>query len=221
MERENQEFFALLEAIGWSPAEAARRLFISPSNISQYKKGESRPSPTTMGLLKLILATEKPGSLTAALELSESALSKWEREVIEDLRWLHVDDRERVLNTIKAMIAGLPRREAANYKSKLGKKVFPSAEEPLTVAQKLVKAARAKQDNELGKSNSSRKASTPAKNPAGGENIIGPKMQDPVMVGQDIVDMDEIRNFSLRTPQGEAGPAKPPSHPKGRSDDHK
>lgn len=57
-----EEFLALLQASGWSASEAARRLHLDRSNISQYKSGGS-PSKQTLELFKLILAQEKPEAI--------------------------------------------------------------------------------------------------------------------------------------------------------------
>lgn len=110
MRTENIEFFALMEAAGWSQAEAARRLELDPSVISQYKSDKVRPSAQTLSLLKLILSHERPGALTAAGSAREAALADWERKVVEDLRWLEPQDRDRVVDAIHALTKGLPKR---------------------------------------------------------------------------------------------------------------
>lgn len=59
------EFMRLLRSSGWSKAEAARQLDVTPSLISQYANGVTRPSPQMLRLFKLVLATENPSALQA------------------------------------------------------------------------------------------------------------------------------------------------------------
>lgn len=117
MRPENIEFLALLEASSWSQSEAARRLELNRATVSQYVHDTISPSAQVLALFKLILANEQPGALSASLKTNEEGgLSGWERRAIEDLRWLHKEDRDRVLNAMKALVAGLPRRAPVNYK---------------------------------------------------------------------------------------------------------
>lgn len=125
--QENIDFIALFEASQWSQAECARRLKTTPATISRYLTQEPEkqimPSPGTIELFKFILASERPGALTAASATGtarEESLADWERKVVEDLRWLHKDDRRRVLVAIKAIVEALPKRPPINYNS--GKK---------------------------------------------------------------------------------------------------
>lgn len=108
---ENKEFIALVNAAGWTPAEAARRLDLGRSSTSRFMTGEITPSPPVMKLLKLILANEMPRTLTAAQELREEAPAKWEREVIDELSELRLEDRDRVIDVMRTMVKGLPKRE--------------------------------------------------------------------------------------------------------------
>jgi transcriptional regulator with XRE-family HTH domain len=85
VEAENKEFMQLLEASGWNQAEAARRLYLSPSNITQYKKNDNRPSRQVLELFKLLLAQEKPAALAAITPgrgltpLPEGETESWKR----------------------------------------------------------------------------------------------------------------------------------------------
>ena len=110
-----EEFKSLWHASGWkSHAEAGRKLELSRSVIGKFLSGETRPSAGTLKLFKLILFTEKPEALTAAAVLHGSEhlkLSEWERQLIAELRGLSEEDRERVLNAVKAFVAGLPKKE--------------------------------------------------------------------------------------------------------------
>lgn len=112
MTREIEEFQALFKSSGWSPADTARRLETTPASISRYLAGTLSPKRSVIALFKLILATEQPGALVASNALNEETLSDWERHAIEDLRWLHKEDRQRALKVLRAFVEGLPRREA-------------------------------------------------------------------------------------------------------------
>jgi hypothetical protein len=57
----------------------------------------------------------------------------WERKTIEDLRWLHKDDRAQVIAVMKAMIENMPKRPAIKYDSK--GKTPSSVEETLALAE--------------------------------------------------------------------------------------
>lgn len=62
----NREFVELLNASGWTSAEAARQLEVTPGLISQYRSGSTRPSPQMLRLFKLVLVGENPAALQAA-----------------------------------------------------------------------------------------------------------------------------------------------------------
>ena len=54
-----------------------------------------------------------PGALAGAVQLREKnelEQSEWERKLFDELRGLHAEDRERVLNAVKAFVVGLPKR---------------------------------------------------------------------------------------------------------------
>lgn len=131
MKPENIEFIALIEAAGWKDAHAAARLGLNRSAVSQYRSGKSKPGAQTLALLKMILANERPGALMAAAEVREEALAEWERRVVEDLRWLHKEDRERVLDVVRAMVKGLPKREPVSYSARSQKPAEKSKEAKL------------------------------------------------------------------------------------------
>jgi len=115
--QENQEFTSLWESSGWSKAETARKLDLDRSSIGKFITGQIAPSSQTLKLFKLILADEVPGALTGATQLQENemGLSEWEAELLGELRLLHTEDRQRVLNAVKAFVAGLPKREPMKY----------------------------------------------------------------------------------------------------------
>ena len=120
MKAENVEFIALWKATNWSQAETARRLDLSRSAVGKFIKGVVTPSAQTLKYFKMILVTDMPGALTgasAALNEGEMAMSDWEKKLFAELRGLHAHDRERVLNAIKAFVAGLPKRPPVDYLS--------------------------------------------------------------------------------------------------------
>lgn len=71
----------LLEVSGWSQAEAARRLYLAPSNISQYKNNDNRPSRQVLELFKVLLASEKPQALSAMVLRDEPIAAGDETEL--------------------------------------------------------------------------------------------------------------------------------------------
>jgi len=59
-----REFVELFRASGWKMAEVARRLHMTRGGIGGIVTGRTVPSPSTVKLFKLVLATEKPDALT-------------------------------------------------------------------------------------------------------------------------------------------------------------
>lgn len=98
----NREFLALLEASGWSKAEAARQLDVTPSLISQYASGGTRPSPQMVRLFKLVLATERPEALEAGPNAPEL------RAVQTQVREIHGRDAG-AFRSVRAMVDGVHR----------------------------------------------------------------------------------------------------------------
>lgn len=139
----SDEFKELLEGSGWSQAEAARRLELQPPSISRYCKGVEQPSRQTLRLFKIILSNEQPEILgPARLELrDDSTMAEWERKLLDDLRPLHVGDRNRVINAVSALIHGLPKRQPISYK-------LTSSSRKLSAAQLLAEKAGEKYDRE-------------------------------------------------------------------------
>lgn len=143
MEPENLEFIALLEAAQWRPAEAARRLHVSRATVSQYMSGRIRVGAPILELFKMIVANEQPGALTAAGEAREQALAEWERKVIEDLRWLHKEDREKVIIAMRAIVEALPKRDVVDYKLRTEVRAPGETLQGREVNSKVADAARA------------------------------------------------------------------------------
>lgn len=139
MKAENEEFKALITAAGWTPAEAARRLDLGRSSTSRFLSGEITPSPPVMKLLKLMLAAEQPGALAAP----EPVAASWERELVEDLRRLRPEDRARVLNAVRAMVAGLPRHAPGVPAARTGGKAGAASSAAAHGAARLLKKVSA------------------------------------------------------------------------------
>jgi transcriptional regulator with XRE-family HTH domain len=101
-----QEFRELLEASGWSQAEAARQLGMTPSALSQIVRQNStvKPSPVTLRLFKLLLLREKPEALTAVPERRWTPSEKWEMDLIGALRKIPPTTRELILKSFGAII---------------------------------------------------------------------------------------------------------------------
>lgn len=108
---ETKEFLSLWDASKWkNQAEAGRKLELTRSAIGKILKGKSRPSSGTLKLFKLVLLMEQPGALTGSvLREAEMEVSEWERDLLREIRDLGADDRSRILNAVRAMVAGLPK----------------------------------------------------------------------------------------------------------------
>ena len=103
-----QEFRDLLQASGWSQAEAARQLAMTPSALSQIVRPNSpvRPSPVTLRLFQLLLWREKPEALReVARRKALSAAEPWAQAVIRDLRGVPPKTRQSILRQMRGLIA--------------------------------------------------------------------------------------------------------------------
>jgi len=108
MDTDKEEFRRLIELMGWSQTEAARRLRKTPSAINHLVNPDhpNKPTQTMMQLLKLIIASERPDLINAqTYELRETqygvkpetpVLSTQEWELIEKLRRFPPEDQERL-----------------------------------------------------------------------------------------------------------------------------
>jgi hypothetical protein len=116
------EFKRLLEIMGWSQTEAARRLRKTPSAINHLVNPAhpNKPDQTTLALLKLIIARERPGLINAqSCELEEAPtgakpdatrLGSREREIIGSMRQLPPGEQERVYAVVKALLRACGRK---------------------------------------------------------------------------------------------------------------
>ena len=114
MDPKTEEFIGLVQTAGWSQAEVARRLHITPGAVSQLFNGKTRPRPATLNLLKLLVAEVKPGALKLYNKSRAGALADWENDLLEPLRRVGETDRERLLpllhDTIRLVQGGGRRR---------------------------------------------------------------------------------------------------------------
>jgi transcriptional regulator with XRE-family HTH domain len=144
---ENIEFIALFEASGWTQAEVARQLHLDRSSVGKFLKGIVSPSGQTLKLFKLILADQKPEALTAndpPMAFIDGA-GAWEEKVLGDLRDLHIEDRNRVLEVMRTMIRGLPKREPVKYSKPIYLAEDPDIKE---IAERMVRQAGEEYDAE-------------------------------------------------------------------------
>ena len=111
-----QEFRDLLRVSGWSQAEAARQLAMTPSALSQIVRENSpvRPSPVTLRLFQLLLWREKPEVMReAARPKAPSAAEPWEQEVVRELRGVPPVARQAILRRLKRLIEAARSRPRA------------------------------------------------------------------------------------------------------------
>jgi transcriptional regulator with XRE-family HTH domain len=115
-----KEFIEMFEASGWSQADIARKLELTPGGVSSIIKGDHIPSMTTVKLFRLILLGEKPDVRFPTHQSKASVLkddgivssrpSGWENEVIKELDDLAPDDRSKVIDALKAIVKIVPKR---------------------------------------------------------------------------------------------------------------
>jgi hypothetical protein len=114
MDPEKAEFKRLIDLMGWSQSEAARRLYKTPAAVNHLVNPDhpNKPTQTTLQLLKLIIASERPELFEAAFELKEGPpsksdhpkLSAKEGGLIELFRQASPEEQEKIYAVIKAML---------------------------------------------------------------------------------------------------------------------
>jgi plasmid maintenance system antidote protein VapI len=120
------EFKRLIEIMGWSQTEAARQLSKTPSAINHLVNPDhpNKPTQTTLRLLKLIIARERPGLFTSnTFELKEAPrnadhtrLTQKERDLIGRLRELSRDEQDKVYAVIRTMLDNAPKAKPPRTK---------------------------------------------------------------------------------------------------------
>ncbi len=106
----NQEFARLLAASGWSQAQAARELSLTPAVVSRYLSGETRPSLTVVRLFKLLLGARgalAPPAGPLVLKDERRQLRAGERELLDALDQFDEVTRQRVIEGFRGVLAAL------------------------------------------------------------------------------------------------------------------
>lgn len=113
------EFKRLVEIAGWSQTEAARVLGKTPGAVNHLVNPDhpNKPTQTTLRLLKLIIARERPELFNArtfelkgaARNADLAALSAKERDLIRRLRALPRDEQDKVYAVIRTMLDNAPK----------------------------------------------------------------------------------------------------------------
>jgi len=125
-----QQFRDLLKASGWTQAEAARQLCITPGALSQIVRANSpvKPSPVTLRLFKLLLVRQCPEpevALKDAPSPPEFPLEPEERDLIEALRQIPKNARNQLVKAFSHIVASHLSPGSVNAsQSKLNRWVF-------------------------------------------------------------------------------------------------
>src|SRR5262249_47810626 len=124
MDASKAEFKRLLELSGWSQTEAAEKLGKTPGAINHLLNPDhpNRPPETTLRLMKLLIAREKggfqdwgEGELKEVL-VGAAQLTARERGLIDRLRGLSREERERIYAVIDTMLQTVPKGKTAKGK---------------------------------------------------------------------------------------------------------
>jgi transcriptional regulator with XRE-family HTH domain len=108
MNQRNQtaaEFLRLFRASGWSQAQLARGLAITPGAVSQLCHHKTRPRESTLRLLKRVLgerSRREGGPVRDA-----RPLDPWTARVLADLERLPVAERRAIALVVRRMVKGL------------------------------------------------------------------------------------------------------------------
>jgi transcriptional regulator with XRE-family HTH domain len=106
-----QEFVRLIEQAGWSQAETARRLDLTPGAVSQICNGKTQPRQATLNLLRLILIST-PRTLKRLAQPRRDRLVDWELELLNPLRALSADQRKSLLSAFGAILETVSVKQA-------------------------------------------------------------------------------------------------------------
>jgi len=120
MKSRANEFAAIVKKLGLSQAEVARRLFITPSAVSQLCHGIIQPRLATLNQLKLI----DPRITREALAEAENSIwgssSSPERRLLEDLQGLPAGIRRRLVSAFQEMVHTMQSRPKRRREGKAG-----------------------------------------------------------------------------------------------------
>jgi hypothetical protein len=116
MHPDKADFKRLVELTGWSQTEAAGWLHKTPSAVNHLMNPDhpNRPTETTMELLRLIIARERPDLIDTQIPGLKAAptgakpkatrLSQRERRIIEGMRQLSLRQQQDVYAVVKALM---------------------------------------------------------------------------------------------------------------------
>jgi hypothetical protein len=122
MDPKKAQFKRLIELMGWSQTEAARRLYITPSAINHLVNPDhpNRPTKTIMQLFKHIIASKRPDLINAhTFEFKKAPaatvpgtlrLSSKECDMINSMRQLPLGERAEVYVVISALLRAIGRK---------------------------------------------------------------------------------------------------------------
>jgi transcriptional regulator with XRE-family HTH domain len=102
MDSNNIQFIAMVKLSGWSQAEVARQLGLTPGAVSQMFHGKTRPGPRTLHLFKMILTKQDHAAFKRFEKMPMLEPREW--EVIEYMRRLHQAQRERFFEALKLLV---------------------------------------------------------------------------------------------------------------------
>jgi transcriptional regulator with XRE-family HTH domain len=106
MNQRNQtaaEFLRLFRASGWSQAQLARGLAMTPGAVSQLCHRKTRPRESTLSLLKRVLGEPNRDA---------RPWDPWSARVLADLERLPVAERRAIALVVRRMVKGLRRTKA-------------------------------------------------------------------------------------------------------------
>lgn len=116
----NDQFVSLLAASGWHQARAARELGLTTATVSRYVSGKQTPSLPVLKLFASILGSSLTiyggdGDPAAPMRDGPRWLSDWEENVLNQLRRLEPENRQRVVHCISELIDCM--RPPVSYRS--------------------------------------------------------------------------------------------------------
>jgi transcriptional regulator with XRE-family HTH domain len=116
MDAQKAEFKRLIKSMGWSQTEAAKRLGKTPSAINHLVNSDhpNKPTESTLRLLKLIIARERPHIIQArtvklepvatCVHARDVQMNADERDLIHLLRGLTAKEQKKICAAIRALL---------------------------------------------------------------------------------------------------------------------
>jgi transcriptional regulator with XRE-family HTH domain len=109
MDPNNIEFIAMVKLSGWSQAEVARQLHLTPGAVSQMFHGKTRPGPRTLQLFKMLLSKRDRSEFKRLERMTVLEPLEW--EVVACMRRLHQAQRERFFEALKLLVESFSSRQ--------------------------------------------------------------------------------------------------------------